>query len=239
MSRVKITLFRHISMEGLGSLHQTLVDRNYDITYVTTARTDLTNFDALEPDLLLIMGGPIGVYQADDYPFLHDEIRIIKERIIADKATLGVCLGSQLIAKALGANVYPGSNGKELGWNPLIMTKAAKGTSFEHFAPEHTNMFHWHGDTFDFPEGATLMASSDRYENQAFIYGENICGLQCHPEITKPLLQEWFVSLVGDVTGDNPALPLAKVQANTDQYAAALEIQTKKFFNQWLEERGL
>ena len=83
------------------------------------------------------------------------------------------------------------------------------------------------------------MASSDRYENQAFIYGENICGLQCHPEITKPLLQEWFVSLVGDVTGDNPALPLAKVQANTDQYAAALEIQTKKFFNQWLEERGL
>jgi len=239
MRKINVTIFRHMSQEGLGSLHKILIKRGYEVTYLTTPRANLKSFKALDPDFLLIMGGPIGVYQADDYPFLYEEIRIIKERIAVDKPTMGVCLGAQLIAKALGTEIYPGKNGAELGWHPITMTDAAKGSAFEHIAPENTNMFHWHGDSFDCPEGATLIASSAQYKHQIYTYGSNICGLQCHPEVTEESLEEWYVMLVKDVTGKNAKMPLKSLREDTKKYAKTLAIQTEKFFNQWLNERGL
>ncbi len=238
MSKTKVTIFRHMAHEGLGSLHGTLLERGCEISHYTVSRTCLKDLDALEPDLLLVMGGPIGVHQADYYPFLYEEIRIIKERIAADKPTIGVCLGAQLVAKALGANVYPGEH-KECGWYPLTMSDTAKGTVFEHLAPEKTNMFHWHGDTFDLPEGATLMASSEKYKHQIYTYGENILGMQCHPEVTAESLLEWYVALVGDVLGDRVVMPLEQLRKETQKYAETLEIQSNKLLNQWLDERGL
>lgn len=239
MSKRNAVIFRHTSIEGLGSFHHILRERGYNITIHTTPRTDLSGFDPLAPDLLLVMGGPIGVYQADLYPFLKDEIRIIQARIEQDKPTFGVCLGSQLIAKALGAEVYPGPQGKELGWAPLTLTENARGTEFELLGHEQTNMFHWHGDTFDLPEGAVLMGSSTLYQNQLFTYGENICGVQCHPEVTPDGLKEWWVALVRDVVGDDAPMPLDKVREETELYGETLTNQTRDFFMQWLDKRGL
>ena len=121
---------------------------------------------------MVVMGGPIGVYQADDFPFLKTEIEMLKERIAADKPTIGICLGSQLIATALGATVVKGDAGMEMGWSPLMLTDEAKGTEAELLCGSKTNMLHWHGDTFDMPEGATLLASSEKYKHQIFVYGK-------------------------------------------------------------------
>jgi GMP synthase (glutamine-hydrolysing) len=235
----KITIFRHLSNEGIGSFLQVFESRGCELTFINTPRVDISNFNALAPDFLVVMGGPIGAYQADEYPFLHDEIRILKERIEADLPTFGVCLGAQLIARAAGSDVYPGEIGKERGWGPLRLNGSAMNTPFEHLGGQYTNMFHWHGDTFDLPENAALVASTDMYKNQIFTLGNNICGLQCHPEVTADSLREWMVMLVDEVAGSEAQVPLAKLRADTAEHATSLKTQTAKFLNAWMDEKGI
>jgi GMP synthase (glutamine-hydrolysing) len=235
----KVTVLRHLSNEGIGSFLQVFESRGCEMTFINTPRQNISNLDALAPDFLVVMGGPIGVYQADEYPFLNDEIRILKDRIEADLPTLGVCLGSQLIAKAAGSNVYAGEQAKERGWGPLRLNGSAMNTPFEHLGGQVTNMFHWHGDTFDLPAEAKLLASTEAYKNQIFTLGKNICGLQCHPEVTADALREWMVMLVGEVAGADAEVPLAKLRADTQEHAFTLKTQTAKFLNAWMDEKGI
>ena len=228
----------HLQPEGSCTLGQTLVGCGMRIRTINTPREGLDDIDALRPDLLIVMGGPVGVYQADDYPFLQTEIDILKKRIEADLPTIGICLGSQLMAAALGSTVYKGDKGKEVGWQNLTVTEDGKGTSTEMLCAPHTNMFHWHGDTFDLPEGATLLASTDQYENQIFSHGKAL-GLQCHPEVQEHQLQEWFVMFQGDVTGDNPLIPVHDLRKQTSEHIETLNKQARLFFNTWLDEVGL
>lgn len=232
-------ILTHLQQEGSCSLGRTLVERGFRIKTRCTPRAGLDGIDPLRPDLLVVMGGPVGVYQADDYPFLGQEIELLKARLEADKPTIGICLGSQLMAAALGAKVYPGAKGKELGWNPIRATEAGMNGSTRHLDQAQTNMFHWHGDTFDFPDGCTLLASSDMYENQIYQSGENGLGLQCHPEVTDEQLREWFVMFTGQVTGENPLVPLDDLRAQTAQEIDRMNWQASLFFNEWLSERGL
>jgi GMP synthase (glutamine-hydrolysing) len=189
--------------------------------------------------LLVLMGGPVGVYQADDYPFIGQEIEILKARLAADKPTIGVCLGSQMMAKALGSEVYPGTAGKELGWYPLQVNDAGKGGPARHLDGAMTEMFHWHGDTFDLPEGTELIASSAQYANQIYTHGENALGLQCHPEVMAQQLQEWFVMFTGQITGDDALVGIEQLRAETADNIETLNRQAGLFFNEWLDERGL
>ena len=239
MSKKKAVVFRHMHQESFGSLEEVLWGRDFEFEYFNTARGNFDDIDPLEPDFLAIMGGPCGVYQTEDFPFLQKVIDAAKTRVEKDLPTFGICLGSQIIAKALGANVYKGANGKERGWHPLTILDAAKGTALEHLAPEKTNMFHWHGDTFDLPEGATLLASSAQYKHQAFSWGKNVLALQCHPEVTEGLLQEWFVGLVDEVTGPNAEVPLGPLREETSKNSETLKKQARAFFNDWLESIGL
>lgn len=232
-------ILTHLQNEGSCMLGETLIDRGFRIKNIATPSADFSQIDPLRPDLLVVMGGPIGVYQKEDYPFLKHEIEIIQARIAAQKPTIGVCLGSQLIANACGAEIYPGTQGKELGWNPLNITSAGQDTPARHLAGDKTNMFHWHGDTFDLPENAKLLASSDQYENQIFEIGENVLGLQCHPEVRNDQLKEWYVMFTTQITGENPLMPIDRLRAETLKYIDTLNIQSSLFFNEWLEIRGL
>jgi GMP synthase (glutamine-hydrolysing) len=137
---------------------------------------------------LIVMGGSMGVSDADRYPFLAEEIRLLREALAVGLPTLGVCLGSQLLAAAGGAQVYRGTAGLEVGWHPV--TRHADDPWLAGW-PASFEPLEWHGDTFDLPEGATLLASSRLYSHQAFRLGSGL-GVQFHVEATSALVREWF-----------------------------------------------
>lgn len=232
-------ILTHLQQEGSCTLGKLLIQRGMRTRTMNIPRTDTSSIEALRPDLLVVMGGPVGVYQADDYPFLKDEITIIQKRLEAGLPTIGVCLGAQIMATALGAEVRCGEQGKEVGWQPLTITEQGKDSPAKHLSGDATNMFHWHGDTFDLPDEATLLASTDQYENQVYGVGKHGLGLQCHPEVCEDQLQEWFVVFQGDVTGENPLVPVHELRAQTARYIETLNKQATLFFDEWLNEAGL
>lgn len=231
------SIIRHIGEERLGTFREVFEEEGVAYKYIDAAHDDMTAIDPLEPDLLIVMGGPIGVYDSDHYPFLKHEIKILEKRLAADKPTLGICLGSQLMAAALGAKNYKGDRGFEAGWHPIAVNEQGKQTPLAYLDQSHTNMFHWHGDTFDLPKGAVLLASSAKYERQAYRWGKNALGLQCHPEVTSRMLREWFIVFVNQVTGPNAIQDLAKLRAETEKNMPVMQAQTKKFFKDWLKQR--
>ncbi len=157
------------------------------IERVPACTADFAALDMIAPDLLVVMGGPMGVYDTPEHPWIAPEIAGIAARIEAGRPTLGVCLGSQMIAAALGARVYPGS-GPELGFAPLADLDME--SPLAHLAG--VAMLHWHGDTFDLPAGARRLASTARYANQAFALGDHVLALQFHAEMGEdPRFETW------------------------------------------------
>jgi GMP synthase (glutamine-hydrolysing) len=135
------------------------------------------------------MGGPMAVYECAEHPWITHEIERIAARIVADRPTLGVCLGAQMIAAAMGAEVYPGPV-KEIGFAPISLNEAGLASPLSHLAD--LPLLHWHGDTFDLPEGTELLASTSLYRRQAFRRGRNLLALQCHPEMGEdPRFHSW------------------------------------------------
>jgi GMP synthase (glutamine-hydrolysing) len=134
-------------------------------------------------DRLGIMGGPMNIYEDDTYPWLAAERALIREAIAAGKSAVGICLGAQLLADALGSKVFSGKN-KEIGWWPIRLTEAGKRSGFLADLPEAPTVFHWHGDTFNIPADAVHLATSEGCESQAFLYDNRILGLQFHLEST-------------------------------------------------------
>ncbi len=173
---------QHVPFEGLGSIERWAASRGYDVR-VTRAFAGEPLPAPDEFGLLVLLGGPMNVYEEREYPFLLDEKRLIDGAARAGKSVLGICLGAQLIAAALGAKVYRSSE-EEIGWLPVETTEAAGATYLFSHLPRRFVTFHWHGDTFEVPEGATRVASSEACANQAFVYGRNVVGLQFHPEVT-------------------------------------------------------
>lgn len=173
-------VIQHEDYEALAGFEQPIRDRGYAIEAINVLDPDYATISLLDADLLVILGGPMGVYEQDAHPWIAHEIIRVAERIMADLPTLGVCLGSQIMAAAMGARVYRGAD-NEVGFKPVVLTEAGRASALEGIAG--APVLHWHGDTFDLPEGATLLASTDLYPNQAFARGPNILGLQFHPEM--------------------------------------------------------
>jgi len=234
---VGVTALRHVAFEDLGILEELFAARKWKVTYVEAPVADWAKLDLTKPDLLVILGGPIGVNDEEIYPFLKPELAAIAKRLKADKPTLGICLGAQLIAKALGARVYPASE-KEIGWKPLLLSRVGYASPVRHLGPEHAFMFHWHGDTFDLPEGAALLAGTASALHQAFAWGKATLAFQCHPEVRAHDLEKWFVGHVFELT-QAPGTNAKVLRADTARYGAALERQGKECFSEWLDSLGL
>lgn len=226
---------RHVAFEDAGSFAAVLAQQGYGLEYVEAGYDDLA---ALEPeacDLALILGGPIGAYEDDVYPFLRDELRFIGARLAARRPTLGICLGAQLMARALGARVVAGDQGKEIGWAPLQLTVAGQQSPLRHLAPALTPVLHWHGDTFDIPPGAEHLAGTARYPNQAFAIGNHALALQFHPEVTAAGMERWFIGHACEI-GTVPGIGVAQLRSDTAHSAATLQRQGRAMFAEWLEQ---
>jgi GMP synthase (glutamine-hydrolysing) len=193
---MKIHSLHHAPFEGLGSIKDWIDSRGF-----TLSSTNMHKSENLPPtedfDFLIIMGGPMGVYDEDKFPWLKKEKIFIKNAVDQGKPVLGICLGSQLLAEVLGAKVYP-NKFKEIGWFPVNFTKEARENPLFNFLPDELIVFHWHGDTFDLPPGAVHLAQSAGCRNQAFISGDRVIGLQFHFEVTLESLTEMI-----DGSGDD------------------------------------
>ena len=171
---------QHVPFEGLGSIETCFQKAGYTITCTQLYKSsELPKME--EIDFLVVMGGPMSVHDEDEFPWLLLEKQFIRDIINHGIPVLGVCLGAQLIASAMGAGVYRNSV-KEIGWFP-IQGVLSTGSSKFRFPPS-AEVFHWHGETFDLPPGATLLAKSRACENQAFQLGRSVIGLQFHLETT-------------------------------------------------------
>lgn len=229
-----VNVIRHLAFEDLASFTSILQVHGYQINYIEAGYDDLSQIDALSDNLLIILGGPISVNDAAMFPFIETEIEILKQRIKADKPTLGICLGAQLIASAMGANVYPGEE-KEIGWYDLSLTAAGQHSALRYLGSEHCSMLHWHGETFDLPEHAVLLASSDKTINQAFSVGSHVLALQFHPEISQSGMEKWFIGHIGEIM-QTEGVSVKQLRDDTHQFANQLEVQGELFFNSWFNE---
>ncbi|PTQ09904.1 glutamine amidotransferase [Sphingomonas oleivorans] len=183
-------VIRHTPYEGIAAFRRPVEEAGYVIDRIDVTDPAFPTLDMCSPDLVVMMGGPMGVYEREAYPWIAHEIERLADRIAADRPTLGVCLGSQMIAAAMGSHVYPGPV-KEVGFAPISINAAGLDSPLRHL--DGVPVLHWHGDTFDLPDGAELLASSDKYVHQAFRRGANLLALQCHPEMGEdPRIEAWL-----------------------------------------------
>ncbi|MGP8258825.1 MAG: glutamine amidotransferase [Acidobacteriaceae bacterium] len=229
----------HVAFEDLGSLEAPLRARGFAIETIEVATARFPLPQAESCDLLVVLGGPIGVYDQQDYPFLTGEIACIAARLQARRPLLGICLGAQLMAAALGARVYPGANGTEIGWSPIEAAPRQSDPALASpawFAPllaPGLQLFHWHGDTFDLPLGALHLAKTNRYINQAFAVDNYALGLQFHPEVTANGLERWYVGHACEL--HHAGIAVSGLRADAEKYAPALEEAASRFWNLWLD----
>ena len=230
---MKIALvIRHLAFEDLGLFERTLKTAGYDIRYLEAGMDDLSWIEPLSPDLLIILGGPISANDDAVYPFLEDELEILTTRLNNDAPTLGICLGAQLMARALGAKVYPAAE-KEIGWSGLQLTEAGMTSPLKHLSDKNTPVLHWHGETFDMPDGAERLASTDAVPNQAFSWKKKCLALQFHPEVSVHGMERWFIGHHCEIE-NTPGVSVEKLRADTQTYAYAMDAYACAFLEDWL-----
>jgi len=227
-------VIRHVACEDLGTLAGVLQQRGLVVRYVEAGIDDLGQLNPLAPEVLIVLGGPIGVSQEQDYPFVTDELRVLERRLTADRPTLGICLGAQLMARALGAKVYAGPC-KEIGWAPLQLSEAGRRSCLVQLAQREAAVLHWHGDTFDVPAGATHLASTSVYDNQAFAWGTRGLALQCHAEVTARGLERWFIGHAHEIER-TPGLSVGQLRQDTQCYAPRLQVRAACCWHAWLNQ---
>ena len=226
----KVWVIQHHPVENLGRIADALAASALAWQYVRSFAGQPVPKDMKGAGGLIVMGGPMGVYEQDRYPFLRDEIRLIEAALRDGKPLLGVCLGSQLLAAALGAKVRKGP-AKEIGWHQVSLLAGARDDRLFGAAPDSFTPLHWHGDVFDLPAGAVALASSEKTPLQAFRYGDNAYGLLFHIEpdaaIVTGLVREFAAELEeGRVDG-------AAIIAAANQRIAAIADLAEMVFGRW------
>ncbi len=227
----RCVVIRHVRFEDLDFLKPILVNRDFEISVAEPGIDELQH--ARDSDLLVILGGPIGVYEEKTYPWLQEEIAIVAHRLANAAPTLGICLGAQVIARAAGSRVYPGGS-PEIGWTPVTLTDAGLRSPLR-FLSAQVPVLHWHGDTFDLPDSATLLASTEVYPNQAFAIARHTLGLQFHIEVDPKGIERWLIGHAVELK--HAGIAIAQLRANT-QTQNSLRSIVNDVVNDWLDNLG-
>lgn len=224
-----IYVIQFLSFEDLGNLKPWLIKQGYHI-HLLQAGVDNLSYALEQSNPLIILGGPIGVYETETYPFLIPLINQLKLRLKENLPTLGICLGAQLIATALGGKVYPG-HVKEIGWSKLNLHENAGRSPLKHL--QNTPVLHWHGDTFDIPENAKLLASSAHYPHQAFAIGHNLLALQFHIEMNPNEFERWIIGHACELS--HAKINIQQLRLDNQAYGQALLHASQAVFQDWLD----
>jgi GMP synthase (glutamine-hydrolysing) len=227
------TVIRHVAFEDLGSFEPAVIQAGYEVHYVDVGLDDLDGIAPKASDLLVVLGGPIGVYERDRYPFLTTELGLIRARLQASRPTMGICLGAQLMANALGSKVYPGPQ-KEIGFAPISLTPDGRGSCLSAF--EDIPLLHWHGDTFDLPAGAVRLASTKACLNQAFTLGREIIGFQFHPEAGARGFERWLIGHAAQLAA--AGVDVCSLRETHFSLAAELQRRSNDCIRRWLSDLG-
>ncbi|MFZ5485164.1 MAG: type 1 glutamine amidotransferase [Pseudomonadota bacterium] len=226
-----VAIFRHVGHEGAGYLDDFLDRHGIPRVLIAIDADEPVPIDPAQFSGLVFMGGPMSVN--DDLPWIAEELALIRRAVSEGVPVLGHCLGGQLIAKALGGTV--GLNRvREVGWWPTRTTQTAEARAWLGDLSEFP-AFHWHGETFSLPEGATCLLESDHCRHQAFVLGPHL-ALQCHVEMTAPTIAEWCRVGADYITGsDSPGVqPIAGILAETPAKLPAMRVAADRLYGRWL-----
>ena len=190
MAQKTALIIRHVPYEGVAGYRAPIEAAGYVVDRIDVSDPRFSSVDLAEPDLLIMMGGPMGVYEQDIYPWIPCQLGRLARRLDADRPTLGVCFGAQMVAAAMGAEVFAGPDA-EIGFHPVTLRENAQAGPLRHIVD--VPVLHWHGDTFTLPAGVELLASSHVYAHQAFRRGRHILALQFHAEMgLDPRFEAWI-----------------------------------------------
>jgi len=233
--RMSVLILKNISSEGPGTIEHFLVQSGFPYTIADLTRGEFP--DASAYDTLVMMGGPMSVNESYRYPYIDREAELAQTFMAQDKKVLGICLGAQIMAKTLGARVYPGTD-KEIGWYDIelvdggvddwrmkLLASDEKGTAGKTF-----RVFHWHGETFDIPQGAVRLAQSLLYPNQAFRFDRNAYAFQFHIEVTERMIFEWL---------RHEAVDFDRIGRDTAAFSADYARRAKDFYKAFFTASGV
>ena len=225
---MNVLIIKNVKNEGPGTIEDFLKEKGTEYSVVDFCGCDAT--EKTVPDIsvfshLVIMGGPMALYESEGAPFMHFETAMIRAFILKNKPVLGICLGAQLIAHALKADVYAGGS-EEVGWDRVEITpEGMEDPTFSAISVKtepYAEVFQWHGDTFDLPQKTVRLASSGAFKNQAFRYKENVYALQFHIEVKPEMIREWFADKKGE--------GIEKMFVQTDDIYPEYQKRAMKFY---------
>jgi GMP synthase (glutamine-hydrolysing) len=228
----EVLVFQHDPFEDLGFFAEVLDRERATYRTIRLFHGEMPAEDWEHVAALIVLGGPMAVEDEAKFPFLRWEKRIIRAAIDESVPILGICVGAQLIAATLGARIYRGSV-KEIGWNPISITPHGQVDSLLGYLPESATVFQWHSAGFDLPAGAVCLASSPRYEVQAFRLGKIVYGLQFHLEVTPRMIERWISERSKDLALTPYVLP-EKILVDTQSYATTAKYYGERFLSEFI-----
>lgn len=231
----RLLVFQHVAHEILRTLDPLLRKSAFRIKYVNFGRDNYSIPEVSGYDGLIVLGGPMNVDQVKDYPYLKEEIAAIERALVSDMPVLGICLGSQLVAKALGAKVRKNPV-KEIGWYDVVPTgNGAADPLISNFGKTE-KIFQWHGDTFELPGGSELLATSEFCTNQAYRYGEKVYGFQFHLEVDRKMIERWLTipGNVAEIKELNGQIDPERIRAETPEYIDNLHDLSDRTFSEFI-----
>lgn len=228
----RVYVFQHVACEDLGTFAVPLAARNWRVDYVRLFAGEPVPADAAAARMLIFLGGPMSVNDEAHYSYLVAEKALIRTALARQTPILGVCLGAQLVAAAAGARVYPAPQ-PEIGWAPITLTADGQQDALLGGLATLAAVFHWHGETFDVPAGATGLAASAVVPNQAFRLGSHVYALQFHLEVDQSMIASWMAAYAHDL-GTPPAAAERRIMADTAVHGAALQQAAAEFMGRFL-----